>query len=202
MRKTLTIEFKIALIECHPIVWRRFKITDDFRLDRFHQVIQIVMGWTNSHLHEFKFKLGHYGMVDDYSVEYAPQMIEETKVYLKDLQLDDGDVLTYRYDYGDNWVHVLYVEYVHSLPLANPVCLEAAWACPPEDCGGSRGYKRIQEAFYNKDHEEHESDMEWLPPNYHPEKVSVPAINKELEKFGAWHRKFPRKRSTPWHQID
>jgi len=201
MQKTLTIEFKIVLIECHPMVWRRFQVTDDFRLDRLHQVIQIVMGWTNSHLHDFKCKTGHYGMVDDFSVEHSPLMKEETKVYLRDLQLNDGDVLTYVYDYGDDWGHVLYVERIHSRAIENPICVEAEWACPPEDCGGPHGYQRVQKAFHDITHEEHASYLEWLPPDYHPAKVSVPAINKELEKFGAWHKKHPRKRSTPWHQI-
>jgi len=44
---------KIRLFDIEPEIWRRFVVPGDITLDRFHDVIQIVMGWTDSHLHEF-----------------------------------------------------------------------------------------------------------------------------------------------------
>ena len=44
---------KIRLLEIEPEIWRRFVVPADITLDRLHDVIQIVMGWTDSHLHEF-----------------------------------------------------------------------------------------------------------------------------------------------------
>ena len=38
------LQIKISLANSHIPIWRRFSITDDYRLDRFHQVLQIVMG--------------------------------------------------------------------------------------------------------------------------------------------------------------
>jgi hypothetical protein len=51
--------------ECgnQPLIWRLFLVTDDYRFDRFHQVVFLVMGWMNSHLHEFDIgerKIGDY----------------------------------------------------------------------------------------------------------------------------------------------
>ena len=44
---------KIQLIDIKPAIWRRFVVPASITLDRLHDVIQIVMGWTDSHLHEF-----------------------------------------------------------------------------------------------------------------------------------------------------
>jgi len=45
---------KIRLLDIEPEIWRRFVVPASITLDRLHDVIQIVMGWTDSHLHEFK----------------------------------------------------------------------------------------------------------------------------------------------------
>ena len=44
---------KIQLLDIEPAIWRRFVVPASITLDRLHDVIQIVMGWTDSHLHEF-----------------------------------------------------------------------------------------------------------------------------------------------------
>ena len=44
---------KIQLLDIEPVIWRRFAVPASITLDRLHDVIQIVMGWTDSHLHEF-----------------------------------------------------------------------------------------------------------------------------------------------------
>jgi hypothetical protein len=42
-------QFKITLLSIQPPVWRRIH-TKDCTLDRLHEHIQLVMGWTNFHL--------------------------------------------------------------------------------------------------------------------------------------------------------
>lgn len=44
---------KIQLLDIEPSIWRRFVVPASITLDRLHDVIQVVMGWTDSHLHEF-----------------------------------------------------------------------------------------------------------------------------------------------------
>ena len=34
-------------------VWRRLRVRGDVNLGLLHAVIQVAMGWTNSHLHQF-----------------------------------------------------------------------------------------------------------------------------------------------------
>ena len=46
-------QFKITLQGIEPPIWRRIQ-TKDCTLDKLHEHIQTAMGWTNSHLHQFK----------------------------------------------------------------------------------------------------------------------------------------------------
>ena len=45
-----------------PTIWRRFAVPENITLGRLHQVIQIVMGWSDYHLHEFEIAGENYGM--------------------------------------------------------------------------------------------------------------------------------------------
>lgn len=44
-------QLKITLKRSLPAIWRRVVVSTDMPLDRLHDVIQIAMGWTNSHMH-------------------------------------------------------------------------------------------------------------------------------------------------------
>src|SRR5260370_42582259 len=46
-------ELKITLRGSKPAVWRRVLVPGGINLNRLHDVLQIVMGWTDSHLHHF-----------------------------------------------------------------------------------------------------------------------------------------------------
>lgn len=196
-----TLYFKIVLIESKPLIWREFQVTDDYRFDRFHQVLQIVMGWNNSHLHDFRIKGREIGMVDDGYLEEFPELEDETKIYLRDLSLEEKETFNYRYDFGDCWEHVIYVENISNGKLLMPICTDGEKACPPDDCGGVRGYTNLLEILKNPSHPEYRDYREWLPQRFNPNRFSLDAVNKELKKFGAWHRKHPRMKSTPWHQL-
>jgi len=46
-------QLKITLKWSKPPIWRRVVVHADMPLDHLHGLIQIVMGWTDSHLHQF-----------------------------------------------------------------------------------------------------------------------------------------------------
>ena len=43
----------IELDEVTPVIWRRLLVFGGVRLAKLHDILQAVMGWTNSHLHPF-----------------------------------------------------------------------------------------------------------------------------------------------------
>lgn len=178
---------KVQLLEIEPAIWRRFVVPASVTLDRLHDVIQVVMGWTDSHLHEFTIGSKRY-------TEY-PESREEGlmcgRYRLGDLVKKKGRTFQYLYDFGDCWEHELVLEesrYINPELRTELACLEGARACPPEDVGGVSGYYEFCEALKNPDHEEHESYMAWSGGNYDSERFDVDAVNWELKKFLRWSR--------------
>lgn len=47
------IRGKITLLGSNPKIWRAFEVDSRLYLDEFHQVLQVMMGWEDSHLHSF-----------------------------------------------------------------------------------------------------------------------------------------------------
>ena len=57
----LIYQLKITLRDTHPPIWRRILVPGNFSLHKLHRVVQIAMGWSNSHLHQFIVGEVYYG---------------------------------------------------------------------------------------------------------------------------------------------
>ncbi|MCX6930168.1 MAG: plasmid pRiA4b ORF-3 family protein [Verrucomicrobia bacterium] len=183
---------KIVLKATKPAVWRRLQVPGNANLGWLHAVLQVTMGWTNSHLHQFRIGDQVYSDPAFNLDEEAgsPPVLDERETILMDLALRKGTVLGYEYDFGDSWEHEIKVEKV--LPrapegTAKAICLAAARACPPEDCGGVWGYANLLKVIKNPKHEEHDSIMEWLGGGFEPEAFDIEEANTYLRKL-----KWPR----------
>lgn len=110
----------------------------DIKLGKLHGVIQIAMGWTDSHLHVVIVGHTQYGVPDP---EFGGDMNNERNVRLDNI-FKEGGKLIYEYDFGDGWVHEIKVDKVLNADPAvrYPRCIAVKRACPPEDCGGPYGY--------------------------------------------------------------
>jgi hypothetical protein len=179
-------QFKITLVESRPPIWRRIQVKD-CTLDKLHEHVQTAMGWTNSHLHDFKVGDHLYG---------DPMLLQEN---FEELGYEDSttakvsDILPktgkrfrfqYKYDFGDSWDHeVLFEGVVRAEPKAKyPLCLEGAGACPPEDCGGVWGYDDFVEAVRNPDNEQHEEMLDWVGGRFDPEAFDPAKATKAMKK--------------------
>ncbi len=99
----------IALKSSQPKIWRRILIPSDLLLKDFHLVIQVAMGWTNSHLHQFVCQGNFYGEPDD---EMWGNMEDYSGMKVSDLLKREKDSLMYEYDFGDGWIHQVVLEKV------------------------------------------------------------------------------------------
>lgn len=178
---------KVQLFDVEPAIWRRFVVPAGITLDRLHDVIQIVMGWTDSHLHEFTIGNKRY---TDY-----PESKEDGLVCgryrLGDLIKQNGRTFRYLYDFGDCWEHELVLEksrYFNPELRTELACLEGERACPPEDVGGIPGYFEFCNALKDPNHEEHESFMEWFGGDYDSEQFDSESASWELMKYLRWSR--------------
>lgn len=113
-------QLKITLKWSRPAIWRRVVVRADMRLDRLHDVIQIVMGWTNSHLHQFILGRSFYGEPDPEFADLGTQTLNEKRYTVADLAPAAKTKFIYEYDFGDGWQHEVKVEKVlPSLPISS-----------------------------------------------------------------------------------
>lgn len=168
---TRIVQLKISLAHISPPIWRRVLVPETMTLGDLHEVIQIAMGWTNSHLHEFQVHGVSYGEPD---LEYD-DMYDEWDIRLSDLALREKLRLKYTYDFGDDWEHNVVVE--KFLPVDKtvqyPVCIKGKRACPPEDCGGPWGYAGFLDAIGDPNNPEHDEMIEWIGEDFDPEEFDV-----------------------------
>jgi hypothetical protein len=78
-------QLKITLRDCRPPIWRRIVVRAAMKLDRLHRVIQIAMGWTNSHLHQFVLGGVYYGQPDREWDAEDTQMLNEKRYTVTEL---------------------------------------------------------------------------------------------------------------------
>ena len=190
--KTKIFEIKIELREVRPAVWRRVQVPGELSLAGLHAVVQVVMGWTDSHLHEFDVDGARYGLPDpDWD---AGEVADEAKTALFRL-VGQGDRMGYVYDFGDGWTHRLTVEKVLAPErgVSYPRCVSGRRACPPEDVGGPWGYDEFRVAIADPAHPEHGHYREWVGGPFDLSAFDLDAVNEALAEL-AWR---PLTASTP-----
>ncbi len=57
-------QLKVTLKESKPPIWRRIQVPGSITLVKLHQVMQVVMGWEDYHLHQYIVDGVYYGTKD------------------------------------------------------------------------------------------------------------------------------------------
>jgi hypothetical protein len=148
----LTTRLKVTLRDVEPAVIRVLDVPVSTTLPELHDVLQVAMGWTDSHLHQFLAGDQRWGVPDgewDDSGE-----LDESGIKLKALPTE----FVYLYDFGDSWEHDVEVL---GMGGDEPRLVYGEGACPPEDCGGVPGYEELQQALADPSHPEHQHMRGW-----------------------------------------
>ena len=170
-------ELRVVLRDIEPTIWRRVRVPADAPLGVVHEVLQVAFGWTDSHLHDFEIGAIRFGMAD---IEDEIFCVDEDGAPLGAVALQ-GSTFVYRYDFGDDWKHEVTVERVMSGEDDTIItCTGGERACPPEDCGGPRGYANLLEVLANPKNEEHADMKSWVGRGFKSEKFDLVAVNKKL----------------------
>ncbi|MGA2542347.1 MAG: plasmid pRiA4b ORF-3 family protein [Verrucomicrobiota bacterium] len=180
-------QLKITLKWFKPPIWRRVMVRADMPLDRLHWLIQMVMGWTNSHLHQFAAGRTFYGQPDPESADMGYETLNEKRHTVADLAPAVKKKFIYEYDFGDGWEHEVKLEKILPADAAfkHPVCLGGERACPPEDCGGMGGYCNLLEILADPKHPEHEDMKEWIGGEWDAESFDLDEVNAALQRLKA-----------------
>lgn len=179
---------RIALIKMPRPVLRRVEVPLSIHLDDLHLVIQHAMGWENRHPYEFRVGKGvTFGPVDPKSrVKSARQ--DSSAATLADVcQHLTKRRLTfeYVYDFQDYWVHRVKLQGIGEPEPGRtyPHLLAAVRRCPPEDCGGSWGFRRLMERLNRRKRAyQANPDMDW-DEDFEPDRVNVKLIRMHFERI-------------------
>ena len=145
-RKTEIYQFKIHLKEINPMIWRRFLIQSNRTLKDLHYIIQILMGWKNYHLNEFRIKRRKYTV---------PNMIAFSSScgqYRSDIKLEEfkfrkNEKFLYSYDFTAGWefeVRLETIDFPKDKKLY-PICVSGRGASPDEECGGPHRFSELKD---------------------------------------------------------
>ena len=187
-----TYQLRIVLLGSKPAIWRRLLVPGDANLGWLHAVLQTALGWTNSHLHHFLTADARYAdprYNEDIGEDDAADR-DEAKATLTQIAPNEDVSLGYEYDFGDSWEHEIMVEKILACgtgPAKSALCIDGARACPPEDCGGIRGYADLLKILKSPKHPEYARRKEWIGGAFEAETFDREKVNRWLGKL-----KWPR----------
>jgi pRiA4b ORF-3-like protein len=184
-KSNLLYQFRIALLDIKPTIWRRIQVLD-CTLPDLHRYIQAAFGWWDYHLHQFEIDGVTYRQPAPDGDDFDTDFEDETDVLLSKLLPKSAkrSRWTYEYDFGDGWGHeVLFEGFPPIDPKAKyPICLEGERACPPEDCGGPSGFGDYLAAIADPEHEQHAEMLGWRGP-FDPEAFDAKKATREMRKM-------------------
>jgi len=191
------VRLKIELSDIDPPIWRRVDMPANFTLRRLHDVIQAVFDWLDYHLHQFEIGDRIYGAPEHEDEDLGGERLySDANIRLGDL-LDRGvRQFIYRYDFGDDWEHVVTVERVTDPDesLEYPILVDGAHRAPPEDCGGSPGFEAFLEAMLDEDHDEHDALIDWYGGPFDADDMDLDTVEARLGRIRVARRKRLAKR--------
>lgn len=194
MTNAMIARLKVVLDDVEPAVIRRLDVPLALRLDRLHRVLQTALGWTDSHLYEFRFRDVGFGIPDpDWSLGDGP--LDARKATLRAAIEDSGaKSFKYLYDFGDGWEHSIKIEKIAAATpgMTYPFLLQATGRCPPEDIGGPPGYEEFLQACADPDHEGHDDALAWAGGTFDPETVDTAAVDAALNVLARKWTRTPR----------
>lgn len=160
----MTFQFKIQLKHLkNPPVWRMVLVPAQFSFHKFHLVIQEAFGWANYHLFQFSPKgFGSEPLIQDPFEDAQYGELNASKTKLDKIFSEKAQTFTYIYDFGDSWEHKITLEKILADKTLKADCLAGKGTCPPEDCGGPRGYMNLMEVLKDPKNPEHGEMKEWL----------------------------------------
>ena len=173
-------QIHVSLTDIEPKIWRGLLLYSDIFLIDFHRIIQTAMGWTNSHLHQFKA-----GKMDYAPAEFEIENSKNSRtIKLNSILKKEKSKILYEYDFGDGWYHEIVLQKIIEDDEKGqiPRCIGGNRNCPPEDCGGIGGYIELLRTISNPKHEDYKSMMEWLGGEFDPEYFDIDNINKQLKQ--------------------
>ena len=190
-------QLKVALRGISPLIWRRLLVHADTSIADLHHILQLVIGWTNSHLHRFLIHGKEYGIAYDGGMGFADY---SRQIKLAEFRFRLRERFLYEYDFNDHWQHDIRVEQivVADANRTYPMCIGGKRAAPPEGCGGVEAYlaqwrhwkyeflcRRLQDRVTDGEQDSFtdEEDEDSYELGYDPDHFDRRAVNAQLRQW-------------------
>ena len=176
---------RIEIEHIQPLIWRRVAVPTSMNLIALHKVIQVTMGWLDSHLWEIGAEKHRYGILIPDDPDWNSRTINAAATKLSALLSLGGKEFSYVYDFGDCWEHRLVVETIKPAEagVSYPQFLGGERRCPPEDCGGPAGYFEFIQDIANKRSKKAKEALGWYGGPYDPGDIEEKRISAALRKI-------------------
>ncbi len=181
------------------MIWRRILVKSNSSLADLHYAIQITMGWSDTHLHQFDIWGKQYGLSYDGGIIFPDKARE---VYLQNFQFRVNEKFMYEYNFFASWEHEIRLEKKLLLDSKKtyPLCIAGNYVSPPEDCGGPKAFmelidyysvwrieEKILEVFEEyeaeKDHASFKETLKNLQYWASRHKFDRKKINRQLQRY-------------------
>ena len=129
VRAMRTVRLQATMREVVPRVTRTVDVPEAITLDELHDVLQVALGWTDSHLHRFDTGTVRYSYPFE---DWEGGEVDERGVRLSALP----PRFTYVYDFGDDWHHDIEVLGTGG---AEPGCVDGRASARPRTAAGRTG---------------------------------------------------------------
>ena len=180
---TLRIAVRLLYVD-DPDVVRVLDVPAEMDLGRLHLVLQLALGWTDSHLHSYSrtnpYEDGPWAdrtrWVDlpgfeEHGLDIFEEDLDENLISIGEL-LRHGP-LFYEYDMGDSWMHRIDLVADDPNPLSADEwarLVDGSGRCPLEDVSGPPGW-----------HEFKKDKRGYYSPNYYQWLESVPVARCDIK---------------------
>jgi hypothetical protein len=148
-----TYIIRIELLDVTPAVWREIQVPINMKLNRFHQVIQAVMGWEQESGYIWSSPFGDYADLKYFRPPMLPK--NQNKITVQGLFGADWD----QFNTGARYLHNLQARWMHDMRIlkegsgpAVPQIKKGSGACPPDALNGVRCYAEFKKALKKKSH--------------------------------------------------
>jgi hypothetical protein len=173
---------RIDLLGSDPPIWREIEVPTSMTLKQLHAVVQAAMGWEDAHLWEFAVGRERIGSS------------RAAKLTLQALLRPRTTKLSYIYDFGDCWEHLLTLTKPRAADpgSAYPRYLAGEQAAPPEDCGGIAGFYAQLEILADPEHPEHHDVKDWFG-DFDPNAFDEQHVKARIVRIANRRRTTPTK---------
>lgn len=109
---------KIALHGVSPMIWRRLCVPGTASLAMLHNCIQIINGWDDEHLNQFRIFGRDYGVYHNGGISFND---DANTICIDDFDFEVGDKFTYEYNFFKHILHDIRIEKIKNLPNAKNI---------------------------------------------------------------------------------